>query len=303
MHKHETPMEIIDSFRWDERSKLITRDIHRVAGLMNFTYLRTLASEPATPMHYHTDIMEIHSIVKGCRHNRLYISGHAEDFVYTGGEVFVVFPGEYHSTGNESQQAPCEVLAVQLNMAESGNFLGLNPGKGYDLCRRLMAIDARHLRTSPDDLTMLKTAFTLFGTGDGQDQDEGLMHLVCFLYRLLKMPPTHLPLHTASNRSIHKVISHIHENITEPLILDDLAKLMGYSLSRFKTKFRAETGQTPAFYIATAKVEHAKQMLLSSDQSITDVAYHLGWSSSNYFCTVFKKLTGITPLQYRKNNR
>jgi len=129
------------------------------------------------------------------------------------------------------------------------------------------------------------------------------MHLVCFLYRMLKMPPTQLPLPTTSNRSIQRVINYIHENITEPLDLKELASLAGYSLSRFKTKFRAETGQTPAFYISTVKIEHAKMLLLESNQSITAIAYNLGWSSSNYFCTVFRKLTGISPLQYRKNNR
>lgn len=303
MYKKEEAREIIDSFRWDERCKLITRDIHQVSGLMNFTYLHTLASEPATPIHYHSNIIEIHCIIKGCRHNRLYINDTMVNYIYTGGEVFVVFPGEYHSTGNESQQAPCEVLAMQLNITEADNFLGLNPQKGADLCRRLSSLECRHLRTNADDLALLKKAFDLFATRDPQDQDEGLVHLVCFLYRLLKMPPTQLPLPTASNRSIQKVINHIHENIHDPLNLEDLANLSGYSLSRFKTKFRSETGQTPAFYISTAKVEEAKRTLLESEQSITDIAYSLGWSSSNYFCTVFRKLTGISPLQYRKNNR
>ena len=51
------------------------------------------------------------------------------------------------------------------------------------------------------------------------------------------------------------------------------------------------------------KVEQAKLALEQTDQSVTDIAYNLGWSSGNYFCTVFKKLTGMSPLQYRKQNR
>ena len=48
------------------------------------------------------------------------------------------------------------------------------------------------------------------------------------------------------------------------------------------------------------KVEKAKELLAVTDEPVTDLAYRLGWSSSNYFCTVFKKYTGIPPLQYRK---
>lgn len=302
-HKKEVPIEIIDAFRWDERSKLITRDIHRVSGLMNFTYLKILACEPATPLHYHTNIIEIHCIVKGCRHSRLYIEDRMQDFIYTGGEVFMVFPGEYHSTGNDSQQVPCEVLALQLNIAEADDFLGLNPQKGRDLCDILSHLRYRHLRMGPEELILLKKAFMLFSTNDALDQQEGLTRLLCFLYRLIKLPPAHITPGTQKDASIRKAIDFINENITEPFQLDALAKLTGYSLSRFKTKFREETGQTPSFYISSAKIALAKKVLLECDQSVTDVAYNLGWSSGNYFCTVFKKLTGTSPLQYRKNNR
>lgn len=301
-HKKEAPMEIIDPFTWEDRFKIITRDIHGISGLMNFTHLRTISSTSSTPWHFHRNIIEIHCIVKGCRHNLLNIDGREEDYVYTGGEAFVVFPGEYHSTGSDSRQAPCEVFSVQLNLSEGHDFLGLNPQKGNDLCSRFSTPKLRHLRTNPEDLSLLRQAFNLFSTHDPQDRDEGLMHLLCFLHRLLKLPPAHLPLQSTSDASIQKVINYIHENITEPLQLETLAKLTGYSLSRFKTKFREETGQTPAFYISSMKIDLAKKVLLDSDQSITDIAYNLGWSSGNYFCTVFKKLTGISPLQYRKNN-
>ena len=82
-----------------------------------------------------------------------------------------------------------------------------------------------------------------------------------------------------------------------------VAGLSGYSLSRFKTRFREETGQTPALYITALRVERAKLELERTDQSVTDIAFNLGWSSGNYFCTVFKKLTGVSPLTYRRQNR
>ena len=81
------PFELVDSFTWEKRSKIITRDVHGVSGLMNFTYFSHLASEPSTPMHYHQGIMEIHCIVKGRSMIQLMLSGQTQTLTYTGGEA------------------------------------------------------------------------------------------------------------------------------------------------------------------------------------------------------------------------
>ena len=59
------PLELNDGCRWEKRSKIITRDVHGVSGLMNLTHFSLLTSEPSTPMHFHSGILEIHCIVKG----------------------------------------------------------------------------------------------------------------------------------------------------------------------------------------------------------------------------------------------
>ena len=51
------------------------------------------------------------------------------------------------------------------------------------------------------------------------------------------------------------------------------------------------------------KIEKAKEILTESDTSITDIAFSLGFSSSNYFCAVFKKFMDCTPKDYRKKYR
>lgn len=297
------PIELIDAFKWEKRSKIITRDVHGVSGLMNLTHFSILSSEPSTPMHYHSGIMEIHCIVKGRSMARLYDGGRTTSVTYTGGEALVVFPGEYHARGNESRQEPCELFAMQLNLTEAGDFLGLNAARGRDLCERLRGLPHRLVRMGAADLALLREAFALFSTRDPADRDVGLTHLVCFLYRFLRLPPVETPLRTPSDERIQRVIAYVAENVSEPLTLTALAGISGYSLSRFKTRFREETGQTPAVYITASKVERAKLELERTDQSVTDIAYNLGWSSGNYFCSVFKKLTGLSPLQYRRQSR
>lgn len=297
------PVELVDSFRWEKHSKIITRDVHGVGGLMNFTHFSHLAAEPSTPMHFHSGIMEIHCIVKGRSMAILHQDGRDTTVTYTGGEALVVFPGEHHARGVEGRQEPCELFAMQLNLLEADDFLGLNPVRGGELCRRLLALPNRLVRMDGHDLALLREAFALFSTGDGWDRETGVAHLVCFLYRFLALPPVEALLRAPSDEGIRRAIEFTAQNIAEPLTLAALAEIAGYSLSRFKTRFREETGQTPALYVAASKVERAKLELERTDQSVTDIAYNLGWSSGNYFCTVFKKLTGLSPLQYRKQSR
>lgn len=302
--KNIAAIEMFDAFRWEERNKIITRDVHGVGGLMNFTHINWLGSRPASPLHYHGDVMEIHCIIKGRRDTKVYVDGSWEEHVQTGGEAFVVFPGELHVTSTDRHQGPCELYAVQLNLAEADDFLGLNPERGRALCRRLLELKSRHVRLGPDELNLLREAFQRIGNRNPiPERDAGVAHLLCFLYRFLTLSPAPAPVKAPSDERILSALRYIDENLVEPLPLEALAGVTGYSLSRFKSKFREEVGQTPAAYITTVRVERAKEALERDDTSITDIAYNLGWSSSNYFCAVFKKLTGVSPLQYRRQNR
>ena len=56
---------------------------------------------------------------------------------------------------------------------------------------------------------------------------------------------------------------------------------------------------TPGEYLTQRRVHMAKMFLADSSQSITAIAHSLGYSSSQYFATIFKKLTGVTPRAYR----
>ena len=87
--------------------------------------------------------------------------------------------------------------------------------------------------------------------------------------------------------------------LDEPLGALDLKlrQSMQYELIRLKE----ELGITPAEYITLQKMDRAQMLLKTTDDSITDIAYQLGFSSSNYFCSVFKKTLSYSPAAYRKS--
>jgi AraC-like DNA-binding protein len=80
-----------------------------------------------------------------------------------------------------------------------------------------------------------------------------------------------------------------------------LAEDAGLSLSRFKTKFKAQIGIAPHEFILRCKVEAAKKFLLEENRNVTNTAMELGFSSSQYFATVFKRFTQQTPLEFCTN--
>jgi AraC-like DNA-binding protein len=76
-----------------------------------------------------------------------------------------------------------------------------------------------------------------------------------------------------------------------------LAEVARLSQSRCKIRFRQETGVPPAEYWLRKKIEKAADLLRT--RSVTEVAYALGFSSSQYFATAFRRYTLASPSQFR----
>lgn len=81
------------------------------------------------------------------------------------------------------------------------------------------------------------------------------------------------------------------------LSLRDLATGSGLSLSRFKGRFVSEVGMPPGEYLVSRRIEAAKAFLLSG-KSVTEAALETGFSSSQYFATVFRRFTGRAPSSF-----
>ncbi len=94
---------------------------------------------------------------------------------------------------------------------------------------------------------------------------------------------------------------YIEKNLSSPIAVKDLADQFGYSISVFSEQFRRECGMTPGDFISRIKCQAGAAMLRKPRLSITDIAFNLGFSSSQYFASVFKKYHGTTPSQWRKN--
>lgn len=95
-----------------------------------------------------------------------------------------------------------------------------------------------------------------------------------------------------------ELISEIQASPQEERDIGDLAQDAGLSKSLFISRFKQVTGLPPYAYILRCKMVKAKDLLQSEQMTITDIAYELGFSSSQHFAMQFKRQFGITPSQW-----
>jgi transcriptional regulator GlxA family with amidase domain len=91
----------------------------------------------------------------------------------------------------------------------------------------------------------------------------------------------------------------IENNVAEKISVEDLA--IKYSIGRrhFERRFKKATHNTPMQYMQRVKIEAAKKQLETSPKNVNEVMYDVGYADSKAFRTVFKKITGLSPVDYR----
>ena len=81
---------------------------------------------------------------------------------------------------------------------------------------------------------------------------------------------------------------------------EDVAQQLCMGYSNFRRIFKEYTGFSPAKYIQEVKMGKVKEALTNSTRPVKQVAYEMGYENEDYFFTAFRRLTGMTPVEYRK---
>ena len=118
----------------------------------------------------------------------------------------------------------------------------------------------------------------------------------CELVREAKYPQTD---DLTVNRALAYIREHVHEKIAAP----DIASTLGISSEYLATKFKKKTGRSIPEYIAEQKITVACKLLRFTEKPLIEISNYLSFSSQSYFQTTFKKITGMTPLEYKEKSQ
>ncbi len=98
---------------------------------------------------------------------------------------------------------------------------------------------------------------------------------------------------------ILKAQVYIEKNIHERITIDELAAIVTMGRRSFERRFRQATNNSFLEYIQRLKIEAAKRQFETVRKNINEVMYDIGYTDSKAFRDLFKKITGLTPVEYR----
>lgn len=102
---------------------------------------------------------------------------------------------------------------------------------------------------------------------------------------------------------LKRVTAYIEENLGESVTLAGMAEAAGLSRMHFAAQFRIATGVRPHDYLLRRRIERAQALLLDTRDPLVEVALAVGFQTQAHFTTVFRRLVGDTPYQWRCANR
>lgn len=99
------------------------------------------------------------------------------------------------------------------------------------------------------------------------------------------------------------IIQFLDDKYAEEINLDELAEKASYSRHHFCRIFKSQLGISPMRYLTNKRMSKAVELLTSTEIPVHDVAQKVGYANSLYFSQTFKKYYGISPKDFRDNNR
>lgn len=259
------------------------------------------------PLHYHFDFSELIIALSG---TATYIVNDKQYFIKKG-DVFVI-----NSNTTHGYKSACDLKTCNIMYKSSILFRGKNDIETSSGYHALFVVDPllpeKHSFNSPLKLALsdFKKAKKLSSSmlEEYQVKPQGYQTLICsyfmelvvLLSRKYNLDHTEVKcdfINTAT--SILYMENHFKAKITLP----DLAEKANISPRHFTRLFSETYKTTPINYIMNLRIQYACSLLKKSNLSISDIAFESGFNDSNYFTRQFKHFYGISPKQYRLNNK
>lgn len=102
---------------------------------------------------------------------------------------------------------------------------------------------------------------------------------------------------------VYPAVVYIRDHLQQEITMMEMADLCHLSPSYFSRTFNKETGESFVNYISSRRIQLAKELLLETGKSISQIAEEVGYDNISHFTAVFKRTEGITPSAYRSSKK
>jgi two-component system response regulator YesN len=90
----------------------------------------------------------------------------------------------------------------------------------------------------------------------------------------------------------------MHEHFNENISLNEISNMVGVSIQYFSKIFKDEVGANYIDWLNSLRINRAKELMSTSDMSIKEVGFHVGYNDPNYFSRIFKRYEGVAPREF-----
>ena len=265
-------------------------------GFHNFLHTVDLHS------HRHRTGVEITYVMKG---DACWLLDDGTELFLSGGSLAVIQPDTRHQ-GRGNIISPCWLFWFVLDLEASDCLLNTPFSKGdLAVLKRIFRKAGNCVRRVPDHYNL--HAKSLLEHLPGEEKPD-FLHLASLRNSLCTLIIDTAELLHGTTGTTHpdsqiaaKAEKIMRTNTERALSMGDIAEQLGLSTTGFIKRFKQETGLTPADFYQRIKIEEARRRLTGTDAAITEIAFSLGFSTSQYFASVFRKYTGTTPREYRRS--
>lgn len=231
-----------------------------------------------------------------------------EVYELEAGDVFVILDNTEHGYLDTENLSLINILydseELQLPQADLGDLPGyhtlftLAPRiKKHQKFENKFCLTHEQLTQAEHFVTLIEQESTVQTAGFRFTAISHFMQLVIYLSRcysdLEQEDSNGMP-------QLANTLSYLEKNYHRSISVQSMLKVAHMSQTSFMRAFRQAIGQSPVDYLIHLRISKSKQLLRFSNISITDAAYNVGFSDSNYFARQFKKIVGCSPKEYRQ---
>ncbi|MDR0894412.1 MAG: AraC family transcriptional regulator [Prevotellaceae bacterium] len=227
-----------------------------------------------------------------CEKGKGWIECRGERVQLTDNSFFIIPANEQHAYGADAR-APWSIYWL--------HFKGEHVDMFHSIIGKLIHVNASDQNRLFERMQLFEEMYRNLEMGYNPENMEYISFCLMHFLASLKYIPQYREIKKIKESDIvERSILFMKENLETKIVLEDIARAVGYSASRFNTLFLQRTSFSPMEYYNQLRIQRACSYLQFSDHKIKEIAFRLGYYDPFHFSKAFHKEMELTPKEYRK---